>query len=1019
MQYDGFGRLVAEHRPGGDDRQVGYPASGYAYGAVIDQQLGGHSTVSLLDSLGRETERRDSYRQDGQVVVVDTGYDTAGHVARVTRPFFLGGDPATATSTTYDNLGRAVLVTYPDNSSATFTYFGELTTAVDASGHQRTVTTDLSGHPISSTQSFDGNITLGTSLEYGPFGTVEAVLENSTNVKNVGLLNTIYDHLGRPRIFLGTDAGPRKFVYDAFGERVQDIRGGSIINSTNPDQRQWDVSGGTDTVTTYDLDGRVTQVASTDVIQNVIWDAATNGIGKVAAAAIMYDIPLGSQTDPNSSGILYTYDSLSRVSSKQWQQPYLPPVTVGYYYDEFNRLSLVQYPGVNGQETLITQNVFSPGGQLVAVKWPVMSTTFWQLLSSDASDTFQTVKYGNGVVSTWTEDPSHPGWLATITSTERLTPVQALTYHWDGHQRLRGRDDAVNGTKETFDYYPGADLLQSWSWTNGTVNRSTTYSYDHLGNLVQRTDGNGTFAPTFKAHPVLGGPWLGPHQPDSDGQGNPYTYDDHGNQTAAAGRRAVFNQLDMLMEVINPDGTNYTFEYDGELHRTQRTDPWGGTTNTFGGLFDVYRRYDGTFGHVWHIFAGGRPVAQIETREVDWDVQSSQTTYLLLDHLASVDTLTDGGGVGYNPTKFAPFGTRVQPSDAAVPVWASPWDVRQGFAGHVDDDEIGLVDMVGRVYDPAQQRFLSQDRMAPDALLPTSFNPYAYVRNNPLNATDPTGLDEVAADSSPELPTFGPQTEEEASSIEQQLATALSLGQSNLVEDAALVATGVQYTDAAEALTPDDEFSSSRVKSTPSPTASRSPTVILVPQALVSAPGYAGTSFSVAYGLALSSTVSVSSDDHLWVSVGAGFGTPQASLGLNFSPSRPSSGWSTELNVSLGPVSVGVTGTTYSDPTRPVLLPGLGASPSFHNAGLFAVPASASLMVTYGWDMGPAAPQPINWVDKAFDDVARAQNVRFQIVDDQTFTSPRFTGASSFSYWVPDAPDLVVRPGTRLTIPGL
>jgi RHS repeat-associated protein len=745
MQYDAWGRLVAEQRPAGDSSQLSYPITGYAYGAVVDTEFGGNSpgavTASVLDSLGREVQRLVNYRQDGRVVVVATAYDNVGRVASVSRPFFQG-DTGAATQTTYDNLGRPTVVTHPDHSSTTFSYFGPRSTTTDANAHTQTVTRDVwKGRPVSSFQSFDGNIVLGTGIVYGPFDAVQDVGENSLNVTSDVRFGrtTVYDRRGRPRLLLDVDSTPRKFIYNAFGERTADIRGGQVTGSASTNKLTWDVTGGTGTAITYDLDGRVTQVAAPDVIQNTIWDTAANGIGKVAAATIMYDVPLGSQTDPNSSNVVYTYDSLSRLSSKQWQQPSLPPVTVGYGYDAFNRLSLVQYPGVNGQPTLVTQNVYSPGGQLTAVTWPEMGTKFWQLLSSDASDTFQTVRFGNGVVSTATEDSSHPGWLSTITSTERLGPVQALTYHWDGHHRLRGRDDAVNGTKETFNYYPGADLLQSWSWTNGTVNRSTTYTYDHLGNLVQRTDGNGTFAPTFNPHPVLGGPWLGPHQPDSDGQGNQYTYDDHGNQTAAAGRRAVFNQLDMLMEVINPDGTNYTFEYDGELHRTQRMDPWGGITDTFGGLFDVYTRYDGTFGHVWHIFAGGRPVAQIETKEVNWAVQSSQTTYLLLDQLGSVDTLTDGEGVGYNPTKFAPFGTRVQPSDPALPVMAPPWDVRQGFAGHVDDDDLGLVDMVGRVYDPAQQRFLTQDRMGPDALLPTSFNPYAYVRNNPLNATDPTG----------------------------------------------------------------------------------------------------------------------------------------------------------------------------------------------------------------------------------------------------------------------------------------
>jgi RHS repeat-associated protein len=54
-------------------------------------------------------------------------------------------------------------------------------------------------------------------------------------------------------------------------------------------------------------------------------------------------------------------------------------------------------------------------------------------------------------------------------------------------------------------------------------------------------------------------------------------------------------------------------------------------------------------------------------------------------------------------------------------------------------DEVGLVHMNGRVYDPAIGKFLSADPIVQAPFSGQSFNRYSYVMNNPLSATDPTG----------------------------------------------------------------------------------------------------------------------------------------------------------------------------------------------------------------------------------------------------------------------------------------
>ena len=66
-----------------------------------------------------------------------------------------------------------------------------------------------------------------------------------------------------------------------------------------------------------------------------------------------------------------------------------------------------------------------------------------------------------------------------------------------------------------------------------------------------------------------------------------------------------------------------------------------------------------------------------------------------------------------------------------------------GYTGEEMLDTIGLVHLNGRVYDPLVGRFVSADPTIPDSNESQSLNRYTYVRNNPLNATDPTGFVEV------------------------------------------------------------------------------------------------------------------------------------------------------------------------------------------------------------------------------------------------------------------------------------
>jgi RHS repeat-associated protein len=76
----------------------------------------------------------------------------------------------------------------------------------------------------------------------------------------------------------------------------------------------------------------------------------------------------------------------------------------------------------------------------------------------------------------------------------------------------------------------------------------------------------------------------------------------------------------------------------------------------------------------------------------------------------------------------------------AMPGNISLSSAQRGFTGHEMLDEVGLVHMNGRVYDPMIGRFLQADPIIQEPYLSQSYNRYSYVINNPLSLTDPSGF---------------------------------------------------------------------------------------------------------------------------------------------------------------------------------------------------------------------------------------------------------------------------------------
>ncbi|MGH2509588.1 MAG: RHS repeat domain-containing protein, partial [Ktedonobacteraceae bacterium] len=118
--------------------------------------------------------------------------------------------------------------------------------------------------------------------------------------------------------------------------------------------------------------------------------------------------------------------------------------------------------------------------------------------------------------------------------------------------------------------------------------------------------------------------------------------------------------------------------------------------------------------------------------------------FILTDHLGSVDVVTDLNGNPIVDMSFGAFGNRREPTTWVPPVTAAEAQLdhqkdRYEFTHQEMLDNVALIHMNGRVYDPNLGRFLSVDPVFEFPTNTQSLNPYSYVLNNPLSMTDPTG----------------------------------------------------------------------------------------------------------------------------------------------------------------------------------------------------------------------------------------------------------------------------------------
>ena len=244
---------------------------------------------------------------------------------------------------------------------------------------------------------------------------------------------------------------------------------------------------------------------------------------------------------------------------------------------------------------------------------------------------------------------------------------------------------------------------------------TNSYAYDQNGNMTSRTVGEVVWTYAYNAENQL-------TQVKKNSQLiSEYGYDSDGKRVWAKDYEGYLPE--------NPKQTVYVGDYY-EVRVEGYRQPSGGTpsqpcTQTYCAYFPFVANT--VTENISYYYADGQRIAMKDDGVV---------SYLYSDQLGSVSAVADGTGALMSKTLYHPWGTTKYVSGT------SPTDY--AYTGQMQEDEIYFYN--ARWYDPQLGRFMQADTIVPLQVQGTqAWDRFAYVNNNPIRYTDPSGKFPVIA----------------------------------------------------------------------------------------------------------------------------------------------------------------------------------------------------------------------------------------------------------------------------------
>lgn len=727
----------------------------------------------------------------GRLIVQDTDYNAQGVAVLSTEPYFLdtkssttsGRDDYGMTASVVDALGRVVRTYTSDPkgkhgleqfgnrrvmnaAKGVVVYNGLITESIDDLGQKTSEEKNIDGKVVRVTDALNAQI----AHQYDAFGNLIQTRDALQNIITIQ-----YDVRGRKMSQNDPDTGLWQYDYNALGE---------LVWQQSPNQRALNQA----TTLGYDVLGRMTTRVEPEYLSYWSYDkhfdgsACAKGVGKLC----------GSSTT-NGISRKYAYDAMGRPANSRTDVTGGPSFASGVRYDASGRLVSQIYPtgvqvnyqysakGFLSSMTLAQAATIAPlpgaNGATAPGKTLPAGSVLWQGQSYNAWGKAERQVYGNNVTSVADFEAAN-GRVRGVTAAAAGAgaAVMDYRYEWDSLDRLVQRTDANgNGSSAvTDDYvYDPIGRLKSYTVSSTAIpqnGRTVTIQYNALGSVLYKSD-VGNYRYTAQGPGVVR-----PHALQSVSGAVPasYTYDANGNltgATAGAYRKisyTSFNLPDAQNGLEGPNGyPRYSWQYDENHQRVKETYVGSkGTRTTWmlhpdnaGGLGFESEQVGGGVSNRHYLSVQGISIGVLVTTGAMPSLTAAQmepgvpSTIALVkleywhkDVQGSLISSTDHNGTVTARYSYDPFGKRRAAGGAydANGNLVIDWNntnsgTDRGYTGHEHLDDVGVIHMNGRIFDPRLGVFMQADPYIQDPMNLQNFNRYTYCYNNPMTCTDPSG----------------------------------------------------------------------------------------------------------------------------------------------------------------------------------------------------------------------------------------------------------------------------------------
>ncbi|MFC5282636.1 RHS repeat-associated core domain-containing protein [Pedobacter alpinus] len=706
MIYDSWGRNLQTTDFLGVNTFTEYYSLGNGTIQIFNHDDEGNGSFITTDATGNK-ELDGKLDVFGNWITTTAEYDSYDRQIRLSEPEIYTGTFSQWNETTYDEYGRVnQMLSY--TGKTTNISFNGLSTTVNDGTKSVTTTKNALGNTIS---------------VQDPGGTINYTYYANGNLKSSNFDGNeqviLQDGWGRKTQLTDPSAGQYLYTYNAFGE--------SLIESTPKGV----------TTYVYDAIGKLqskTIIGSGGSATNLAYQYTYDGTTKLLTAMTL------ANADGNDANYSYTYDNYKRLQSTVENNTYAT-FTKSFAFDGFGRVSTETSTALNKSNnktaTKTLLNAYQ-NGALKSITDNASSELIWQVNTINARGqvTMASLASGNIKQSNTYDQYGFTQELKTERMVNSPAVLMGLGYTFNTQNGiLNNRTNSVFGSTEVFEHDNQDRLFRFIYKVGDQVLANETQDYDNKGRISN--------------YSYLGDYLYNGASYQQTGLNNA-TIDAKRHYQDRVRQNITYNAFKSPVEISEQGIEKISFQYNaglGRAHRYYGSDATDKMTRPFrkhyseeGSMEITEDMQNGITSFVFYM-GGDAYSAPAIWKEVHTGTNTvTQAMYYLhRDHLGSINLITDNQGVIKEQRQFDAWGNIVKLRDGNGNDLTDFVILDRGYTGHEHLLAVGLVHMNGRLYDPLLHRFLQPDNYIQFPYNSQNYNRYAYVLNNPLTHTDPSG----------------------------------------------------------------------------------------------------------------------------------------------------------------------------------------------------------------------------------------------------------------------------------------